>query len=221
MRRKSPSSRKQKPRQELAEDTAAALAAVAGTFDEEGRAPPSFTPEGYTPLTEAVTSIEGGWEKLRQHLHAGRVQGFIWTEQGRLVPVPAEDWGSPENDEAGQTGRAIKLNRAIVGRNELRGFALVKTSDLALLRMQRIDNIIGTGEQNTQRRGRKKGSGSLASKDMPLIQELDRLVRVGEVPSPWAAAQKLAIKAAGTGTPESKVRRLHVRFRKWKNNIVP
>ena len=97
----------------------------------EPPSPPSFIPEGYTPLTDATASIEGGWFKLRQHLYAGRIRGFIWTEQGRLVQVPAEDWGSPENNEAGQTGRAIKLNRAIVGGTDLQGFAVVKTSDLA------------------------------------------------------------------------------------------
>ncbi len=130
MGRKPPSSRKQKSRQELAEDTIAAHLTVAGTFDAEGPAPPSFIPEGYTRLTDAAASIEGGWLKLRQHLHAGRIRGFIWTEQGRLVRMPADDWGSPENDEAGQTGRAIKLNRTIVGRNDLEGLARVNTSDL-------------------------------------------------------------------------------------------
>ena len=175
MGRKPSSSRKQKPRQELPEDTIAALAAVAGTFDAEGPAPPSFIPEGYTSLTDATASIEGGWFKLRQHLYAGRIRGFIWTEQGRLERVPPEDWGRQKNDEAGQTGRAIKLNRAIVGGGDLEGLALVKTSDLALLRMQRIDNITGTGEQNTQRRGRKKGSGSLASKDCPSSDNLRQL----------------------------------------------
>ncbi len=134
MGRKPPSSRKQKPRQALAEDIIAAQAAVDGTFNADGPAPPSFIPEGHTSLTDATASIEGGWLKLRQHLHAGRIRGFIWTEHGQLVPVPAKDWGSPENDEAGQTGRAIKLNRAIVGGSDAEGFALVKASDLTAIR---------------------------------------------------------------------------------------
>ena len=129
MGRKPPSLRKRNPRQELAGDTIAALAAVAGTFDADGQAPPPFIPEGHTSLTDATASIEGGWLKLRQHLYAGRVQGFIRTEQGRLVRVPAKDWGSPENDDAAQTGRAIIVNRAILGGRDLEGFALVKTND--------------------------------------------------------------------------------------------
>ncbi len=130
MGRKPPSSRKQKPRQALAEDIIAAQATVDGTFEAVGPAPPSFIPEGHTALTDATASIEGGWLKLRQHLHAGRIQGFIRTEQGRRVRVPAEDWECPENDEAGQTGRAILIYGAFVGRNVLEGLALVYTSDL-------------------------------------------------------------------------------------------
>ena len=134
MGRKPPSSRKRNPRQELAGDVIAAHLTVAGTFETEGPAPPSFILEEHTPLKEAVTSIKGGWSKIRGHLYAGRIQGFIWSEHGRLEPVPAEDWGSAENDNAGQTGRATRLRPARLGGCDLEGFALVKTSGLTTIK---------------------------------------------------------------------------------------
>ncbi len=45
--------------------------------------PPPFIPEGYTPITEAIAAIDGGWPALRQHLCAGRVRGFIFTDEKR------------------------------------------------------------------------------------------------------------------------------------------
>ena len=134
MGRKPPSSRKQNPQQELAEDTIAALAAVTETVEAESPAPPSFIREGYISLTEAIATLDGGWPELRQHLCEKRAQGFIVDNENRLIKIPADDWASPKNNDASRTGRAVKLNRAMAGWNELEGFALVKASGLTTIK---------------------------------------------------------------------------------------
>ena len=61
-------------------------------------------------------------------------------------------------------------------------------------------------------RGRKKGSGSFAQLDAPLVKEMKELIDSGKVVSPHAAATQIADRAKGAGAPESKVRRLINRF---------
>lgn len=62
------------------------------------------------------------------------------------------------------------------------------------------------------RPGRKKGTGSFASLDAPLLEEMKKMIAQGTVLSTWAAALKVAGKAAGAGTLESKAKRLLKRF---------
>jgi hypothetical protein len=50
--------------------------------------------------------------------------------------------------------------------------------------------------------------------DEPLLREMVQLLEDREVSSRWAAAQKVAHRAKGAGTPESKAKRLHKRFSK-------
>ncbi len=61
--------------------------------------------------------------------------------------------------------------------------------------------------------GRKKGSGSWAVQDQPLIEEMNRLIKSGEVKSAWAAATRVTERARGEGTSESKTKRLHRRYK--------
>ena len=62
--------------------------------------------------------------------------------------------------------------------------------------------------------GRKKGSGSLAAKDEPMLELMKPLIADGK--SDWAAAMKVVVKAAGSGTDQSKAKRLVARFREWE-----
>ena len=64
-----------------------------------------------------------------------------------------------------------------------------------------------------ERRGRKPGSGSYESDDLPLIEDMKGLVGGVKGMSPWAAANSVAGKAKGAGTPESKAKRLYKLFR--------
>jgi hypothetical protein len=53
-------------------------------------------------------------------------------------------------------------------------------------------------------------------KDAPLIEEMRHLIRKENITA-WAAATRVAHKAAGAGTYESKVQRLYRRFRESEN----
>ena len=66
-----------------------------------------------------------------------------------------------------------------------------------------------------RRSGRKKGSGSFASQDAPLLKEMKDMIEGKDALSVWAAAMKVANNAAGAGTPESKGKRLAKRYQKW------
>ncbi len=59
---------------------------------------------------------------------------------------------------------------------------------------------------------RQVGNVSLASADAPLISEMHDLIEKGIVSSISAAAWKVADRAAGGGSPESKVDRLRRRY---------
>jgi hypothetical protein len=63
-------------------------------------------------------------------------------------------------------------------------------------------------------RGRPKGAGSFEDADSPLIYEINRLISTSKSQSPTAAATKLVDNglAAGSGTTESKIRRLVRRY---------
>ncbi len=63
-------------------------------------------------------------------------------------------------------------------------------------------------------RGRKKGSGSLAAKDEPLLELMKPLIAGGK--SYWPTAMEVAPQAAGAGTVESRAKRLVVRFKEWE-----
>jgi hypothetical protein len=63
------------------------------------------------------------------------------------------------------------------------------------------------------RPGRKPGQGSYAEIDLPLLDEMERLLQQRKAASAEEAAKKVAEKAHGTATLESKVDRLAKRFR--------
>jgi hypothetical protein len=62
------------------------------------------------------------------------------------------------------------------------------------------------------RRGRRKGVGSLASQDAPLISEMRRLIAAGDAASAYGAATLILDRAAGSGTDDSKRKRLVDRY---------
>jgi hypothetical protein len=72
----------------------------------------------------------------------------------------------------------------------------------------------GASEAATpKKRGRKKGDGSYATIDLPLLDEMKELILSHRAASPEEAARMLAKKSFGSGSPESKAERLAKRYR--------
>jgi hypothetical protein len=72
----------------------------------------------------------------------------------------------------------------------------------------------GASEAATpKKRGRKKGDGSYATIDLPLLDEMKELILSHRAASPEEAARMLAKKAHGSGSQESKTERLAKRYR--------
>jgi hypothetical protein len=67
--------------------------------------------------------------------------------------------------------------------------------------------------------GRKKGNGSYAAVDLPLLDEMKELISSHRAASPQEAARMLAGKAHGSGTLESKIERLARRYRSGPNSL--
>ncbi len=131
--------------------------------------PPPFIPEGYTPITEAIAAIDGGWPALRQHLCAGRVRGFIFTDERRLVRVPKADWASPKNDSVDATGVANKITRLRLGDRVRNGFAVVATDDLKSIKqpLQQTPVVAPTRQDRRPgRRARARESAARALADL-------------------------------------------------------
>lgn len=72
--------------------------------------------------------------------------------------------------------------------------------------------------EQPRRRGRVKGSGSLADADAALVDEMRTLIAEGRAFSANSAAQIVAEKAAGHGTIDSKAIRLAKRYRASEPN---
>ncbi len=70
--------------------------------------------------------------------------------------------------------------------------------------------------KNPRGAGRKKGSGSFAKKDEPLLEKMKPLVAGGM--GDWNAALSVVGGAAGKGSDESRAKRLLARFKEWKKN---
>jgi hypothetical protein len=68
--------------------------------------------------------------------------------------------------------------------------------------------------------GRKRGDGSFAELDRPILDEMEKLISLHQAASPEEAARMLAGKAHGAGTPESKAERLAKRYRTGRLNSV-
>src|SRR5450759_3523952 len=74
-------------------------------------------------------------------------------------------------------------------------------------------NTRALGSSKRPNLGRPRGSGSWASADEPLLTEMQELIESGKSKSPSDAALKVASRASGDGTIESKSSRLAKRYR--------
>ncbi|WP_426531773.1 hypothetical protein [Bradyrhizobium sp. McL0615] len=68
--------------------------------------------------------------------------------------------------------------------------------------------------------GRKKGDGSFAELDRPILKKMEELISTHRAASPEEAARILAGKAHGAGSLESKTERLAKRYRASRTNSL-
>ncbi|MDH3702602.1 MAG: hypothetical protein OEU46_14940 [Alphaproteobacteria bacterium] len=83
----------------------------------------------------------------------------------------------------------------------------------AVLAVRGIETERTEPTETAVRKGRPKGAGSLAKQDGPLLSEMNVLILKENISS-HAAARRVADRAQGGGTFESKVRRLEKRYKK-------
>ena len=145
-------------------------------------------------------------KELRTALAQGRVSAYglrSYSEKPDLIePV---EWNSREVPIAEFAG---------VQSWQIEPYSCVVVSKDEIKRIWPVSLASDSKEGNLRgRRGRRKGVGSLAAKDAPLIGEMHRMLSQGEVFSSYAAATLLLGSAAGAGSDESKRKRLVDRYR--------
>ena len=140
------------------------------------------------------------------------IEGAI--ERGQLTAKSVDElWSS----------RDMRYNEATVALSDLRALAESKNQRPAFLFPEdRGEDDKAVAPQKTKKAkkislspvGRKKGQGSLAQFDEPLIEEMHKLIGGDEEEaSVYSAAQQVAGQAKGAGTLESKIDRLRKRYR--------
>lgn len=123
------------------------------------------------------------------------------------LPLGLPDWSDPPNE--GDEGQVTFDGRDAAKVPDVQAPPLhenhgVKTSSDAAPRPP-----VASAPQVKQK---SRVPNSYAAKDAALVREMEELIRSGEARGPWHAAEKVAERAAGGGTTESKMKRLTRRY---------
>ena len=155
--------------------------------------------------------------ELRKLLHGKHIPATLLNNHdGKLVDIPPAHWLADKFTVNFAFGQAEWTDLEEGQRIAYQGFVLID-------RPKFVQVVMGTQPLESKpskirhRLGRKKGSGSLAALDKPLLEEMEKMISEGSVVSEWAAALKMAPKATGSGTIESKARRLARHYREQQN----
>ena len=70
------------------------------------------------------------------------------------------------------------------------------------------EEIISQAKISLTPRGRPKGAGAFVNEDEPLVLEMQKLIETGAAKSRTEAARLVVKQASGSGTEESKIKRL-------------
>ena len=157
--------------------------------------------------------------RLLELFCSAQVTTTLLVSSGKTYEMACEFWASDQAMSAVDSGKA-SYDPAMYKSEPsgaLQGRVLIPKADL-MAALEGAPSGLTRGNQRkgagVRRRGRKKGSGSLADKDKPLLELMKPLIAGGK--AHWAAAMEVVGKAAGTGTDESKVKRLVARYREWE-----
>ena len=181
---------------------------------------------------------------LRRKLYSGELEAQLLSSSGNMYPVPSAIWASDEAPTILLSGIAeffpgaygynwSPLAPPLKGRVlmvELKLTELLRRIELAHVLAGSATPIADTSKTATpseaikpkeRGRGRPKGAGSLEAADVPLLEEMKALRDGDSTLSVNAAALKVADRAAGGGTLESKARRLAERYAEKIDDQTP
>lgn len=161
---------------------------------------------------------------IRKELNRGRLQGWINNlKTGQKLRLAAEGWTGSWY-EAGYVPSGIwapYIDNSMYDLPGPQGSVLNGKSRPILLELDDFDAWLSSFLEapKKKRTGRPKGVGSLERADEPLVAEMKSLLCATEARSPMQAAGMVLPRAAGEGTPESKIRRLVRRYYdRWPRN---
>jgi hypothetical protein len=159
------------------------------------------------PPKRPLRRLEDAVHELRGLLANDKVPAVAVAESGQKFSVPTALWLSEDGRRA--------LNTGLLPTGNLRETLKAK-QDRTLRRRILVPKgpleMALKGTARPKRKGRPRGSGSLASEDEPLLHLMRQLLESREARSIHEAASKVAAEAAGGGTPESKTKRLTERY---------
>ena len=155
--------------------------------------------------------------EFRNLLHGKRIPATLLNNHdGRLVDIPPTYWLANKFTIDFASGQAGWADLGEGRRVTYQGVVLIDRLEFDRVVMD-TQPLKSKPSEVRRRSGRKKGSGSFAALDEPLLEEMNKMISSRSALSVWAAAQEMAAKAAGAGTIESKAKRLVRGYREQQN----
>jgi hypothetical protein len=180
----------------------------ASPYDFQGKLKVRLSAPGYVRLDSRATKTK---------YPIGHISSYAKVE---IVDGPVVDIDfDPEKDGPIPDVNTSDYRPLMVSRDDLQKWPFVfdEESHQVLSAPAQIseipDKTRALGSSKRPNLGRPRGSGSWASADEPLLTEMQELIESGKSKSPNDAALKVADRASGQGTIESKCSRLAKRYR--------
>ena len=160
--------------------------------------------------------LDSALDWLRQRLHAKRLPSHVLAQTGEIEPIPFSEWGRTDFwDNADSSGRIEFMeNWGPAGGSITRAI-----SGCVLFRIKDVEKELSPPAP--AKRGRPPKSGSYEKSDIPLIEEMRRLIGNGDAKLVWEAAGAVAERAEGGGVLESRRKRLAKRYSEKYRRRVP
>lgn len=160
------------------------------------------------PLGDAIRSVHAAASE-------GKVSAIALDLEGNEVKIEAYSWSRLE---IRNSDKWFELPIYVGGRRKYTDARFPRDEVMAVWPPQNptveTQPVAGSEINLRTSPGKKKGQGSYAAVDEPLLDEMAALLKNLSVASPEEAAKRVASRAHGAGTIESKVERLAKRFRK-------
>lgn len=165
-------------------------------------------------------AIRAAGERLQQAVSDGSLVAYVSLPRiDTLYRVPLDYWDNGFHDLLAGTIFSFPSEGRVPSEFDNRPVLIMQ--DAFSCWASRSDRHVVEAPKLKRSRGRPRGSGSYATADRPLHDEMRRLIASGEAFSPHDAAMKVADQAVGAGTFESRVSRLTKWFRPLDGQAEP